>query len=307
MSKSHLVLPANHVNIRNHIRISNQVTAGETDSRYIVPGLSRGLQILRRFTRDRQELTVIELARLVGVPRSTAFRLVYTLEAEGFLRHVGDTRRYQLGSGVLELGYSFLAGKDLIDIANPVLRRLRDETQTSSHLAIREGREVVYIARVQGNTSLVSAINVGSRLPAHATAPGRVLLSALPLAAVVELYDGYKFETYTSATPSSMGQLVTLIEADRKDTSVISWGFYEPDVASIAARVFNSEGHVEAAISVSCPISTYDKEIFSTRIRRIVEESAADISRGLGYRSPDAGAPSFSGSSAESVGNVRLG
>lgn len=263
------------------------MTTSKTDSRYIVPGLSRGLQILRSFTRERQELTVIELARLVDVPRSTAFRLVYTLQAEGFLLHVGDTRRYQLGSRVLELGYSFLAGKDLIDIANPVLRRLRDETQTSSHLAIREGRDVVYIARVQGNTSLVSAKNVGSRLPAHATAPGRVLLAALPLAAVVELYDGHKFETFTPETPGSMGQLITLIEADRKDSSIMSWGFYEPDVASIAAPIFNSEGQVEAAISVSCPISIYDKEIFSTKIRRIVEESAADISRGLGYRSPD--------------------
>jgi DNA-binding IclR family transcriptional regulator len=191
---------------------------------------------------------------------------------------------------VLELGYSFLAGKDLIEIANPILRRLRDETQASSHLAVREGRDVVYIARFQGNTSLISAKSVGSRLPAHATAPGRVLLSALPLAEVVTLYEDYKFETYTRDTPDSMGALVTLVERDRKDHSIVSWGFYEADVASIAAPVRNSEGKVEAAISVSCPISVYDRDTFSTRIRRIVEEAAADISRGLGHRATSAAA-----------------
>jgi DNA-binding IclR family transcriptional regulator len=254
------------------------------DPRYIVPGLLRGLQILRTFSRERQEQTVAEMARSVNIPRSTAFRIVYTLEAAGFLRRLDDGTRYQLGSPVLELGYSFLAGKELIEIANPILRRLRDETLASSHLAIREGRDVVYIARFQGNTSLISAVSVGSHLPAHATAPGRVLLSALPLSEVVALYEDYKFETYTSDTPNSIGALVSRVEQDRKEPSIVSWGFYEAEVASIAAPVRNAEGKVEAAISVSCPISVYDHDTFSTRIRRIVEEAAADISRGLGYR-----------------------
>jgi DNA-binding IclR family transcriptional regulator len=258
--------------------------ADSPPDRYIVPGLIRGLEILRSFTRDRQQQTVAEMARLVDIPRSTAFRIVYTLESAGFLRRLEDGKNFQLGSAVLELGYSFLAGKDLVEVANPILRRLRDETLASSHLAIREGRDAVYLARFQGNTSLISAKNVGSRLPAHATAPGRVLLSALPLAEVVALYEGYKFETYTADTPDNIGALVNLVERDRKESSVLSWGFYEKDVASIAAAVRNAEGKVEAAISVSCPISVYDRDTFSSRIRRIVEEAAAEISRGLGHR-----------------------
>lgn len=229
-----------------------------------------------------------EMARAIEIPRSTAFRIVYTLESAGFLRRSSDGAHYQLGSPVPELGYSFLAGKELIDIANPILRRLRDETSASTHLAVREGRDVVYIARFQGNTSLVSAMSVGSRLPAHATAPGRVLLCALPLAEVVALYDGFRFETYTAETPNNIGALINLVEGDRKEPSIVSWGFYEAEVATIAAPVRNSEGKVEAAISVSCPISVYDHQTFSTRIRRIVEESSADISRGLGYRASSA-------------------
>lgn len=257
----------------------------DAETRYIVPGLMRGLQTLQAFTQDQQELTVAELARLVDVNRSTAFRLVYTLEAAGFLQRVSDTRRYRLGSRVLELGYSFLAGKDLIEVASPVLARLRDDTNTSTHLVIREGRNAVYIARFQGNTSLISAVNVGSRLPVHATAPGRVLLAGLPLADVVALYEGYDFETYTALTPSSMGALVGLVEQDRKHPLVVSWGFYDASVASIAAPIHNAAGGVEAAISISCPINTFDKPAFEGRIQRLVEAASAEISRGLGYRS----------------------
>ncbi|WP_422056282.1 IclR family transcriptional regulator [Sphingomonas sp.] len=261
---------------------------GDLDERYIVPGLQRGLQILQTFTRERQEQSVAEMAKRVDISRSTAFRIVYTLEATGFLRRIADTHRYQLGSRVLELGYSFLAGKDLVEVAGPVLKRLRDETQASTHLAVREGRDVVYVVRFQGNTSLISAMTVGSRLPAHASAPGRVLLTGLPLSEVVALYEDYDFETYTEQTPSSMGALVHLVEDDRRSGSVMSWGFFDADVASIAAPVYNSTRRIEAAISISCPITTFSKEEFETRIRGKVEEAAADVSRGLGFQDGEA-------------------
>jgi len=257
---------------------------GEVDERYVVPGLVRGLQMLLTFKQDRQEQSVADMAKNVGVTRSTAFRIVYTLELSGFLRRIPGTHRYELGSRVLELGYSFLAGKDLIEVASPILRQLRDETQTSTHLAVREGREVVYVARFQGNTSLISAMTVGSRLPAHATAPGRVLLAGLPLSEVVGLYEDFSFERFTADTPESMGALVSLVERDRAQTSVISWGFYDPDVASIAAPVYNASGRLEAAISVSCPITTYDRDSFATKVRAQVEAAAARISAGLGHR-----------------------
>lgn len=258
--------------------------AAALDERYIVPGLQRGLQILQTFTRERQEQTVAEMAKRVDISRSTAFRIVYTLEATGFLRRLEDSHRYQLGSRVLELGYSFLAGKDLVEVASPILKRLRDDTQASSHLAVREGRDVVYVVRFQGNTNLISAMTVGSRLPAHASAPGRVLLTGLALSEVVALYEDYDFETYTEQTPVSMSALIGLVEEDRRSGSVISWGFFAPDVASVAAPVYNSSRRIEAAISVSCPINTYSREEFETRIRGRVEEAAADISRGLGFR-----------------------
>lgn len=259
-------------------------TGADVDSRYIVPGLIRGLDVLRTFTREHQQQTIAEVARGVGITRSTAFRIVYTLEAAGYLNKVPDTKNYQLTSRVMELGHSYLASHDLSELANPILRSLRDETGVSAHLVVREGSEVVYVARIPGNTSLVSTVNVGSRLPAHATAPGRVLLAGLSLSEVVKLYEDFTFEQFTPSTPKSMGDLVSLVEADRKAGSVVSIGFYERDIASIASPVYNAEGKLEAAISVSCPISTYSEEDFRTRIRARVEEAADQLSRALGYR-----------------------
>lgn len=258
--------------------------SGTIDERYIVPGLVRGLDVLRSFKRERQDQSIADVAREVGITRSAAFRIVYTLEVAGFLRRSTDTKRYRLTSSVMELGYSYLAGHDLLELANPILRQLRDDTQASAHLAVREARDAVYIARFPGNTALVSQVHVGSRLPAHATAPGRVLLAGLPLAEVVGLYEDFAFETYTPSTPDSMAALISLVEQDRKSGSVVSFGFYEPDIASIATPVRNTEGKLEAAISISCPVNTYDKKMFGKVIRERVERAADELSRALGYR-----------------------
>ena len=139
------------------------------DRRYLVPGLIRGLSILESFSRDRQEQTIAQIAKNVGHQRSTTFRLVYTLEAVGYLERVGATKTYRLSAKVLGLGYSFLSGLELVDVASPILEKLRDDTMCSTHLVVREGTDVVYIARFSGSTQLISGITVGTRLPAHAT------------------------------------------------------------------------------------------------------------------------------------------
>lgn len=258
--------------------------ANDIDARYLVPGLVRGLEILQTFTTERQQQTIADIARSIDVTRSTAFRLVYTLEALGFLQKVDDTRKYQLTSRVLDLGHTYLAGQDLIETANPILRALRDETQTSTHLAIREGRDVVYIARFAGNTRLVSSIGVGSRLPLHATTPGRVLLTGLSLPEIARLFEGHAFKSYTASTPTDVGALISQVEADRKEPSLVSWGYYEGEIAGISAPVYGQDHQIVAAVTISCPINTFSRDEFEMIIRRRVETAAMELSRALGYR-----------------------
>jgi DNA-binding IclR family transcriptional regulator len=256
----------------------------DIDERYLVPGLVRGLEILRAFSKDRQQMTVAEIARKIDISRSTVFRLVYTLEVTDFLRKIPNSKKYELSSGVIDLGYALLSDQDLVETANPILRMLRDETQTSTHLAVRNGREAIYIARFAGSTSLISTIGVGSRFPAHATVAGRVLLTGLTLPEITRLFNGADLPAYSPQTPTSIGAVITQVEADRHEASLLSWGYYEPDVAAIAAAVYGASGEIEAAISISCPLKTHDRAAFGDTIRRRVEVAARELSRARGYR-----------------------
>ena len=92
---------------------------GEADDRYLVPGLVRGLQALQAFTPERRRMTLVEIGAALGITRSAAYRLVYTLDQLGFLVHDPQTRTYALGPAVLRLGDGYIASRDLAEVAAP--------------------------------------------------------------------------------------------------------------------------------------------------------------------------------------------
>lgn len=255
---------------------------GEAD-RYIVPGLVRGLDILQSFSNEHAEMGVADIARRVGVGRSTAWRLVYTLEKAGFLQKVPGSKKYRLGTRVLDLGFRFLAELDIIELARAPLQQLRDETDASSHLAILDERDVVYVARFNARARVTSNVGVGTRFPAHATSSGRILLSGLAVKDLVNLYEGVELTAYTDATPTSLGDLINVIERDRAAGYVLSWEAFESNLASIAAPVLDASGAMVASINISCPTATHPRERFETVILERVRACAAAISQSLGH------------------------
>ncbi|WP_237215603.1 IclR family transcriptional regulator, partial [Falsiroseomonas oryziterrae] len=154
--------------------------------RYLVPGLARGLEVLGCFGAEAPRLTPAELARMLGVTRSALFRTLYTLTELGFLQHDPATGRFALGPALLRLGHGVLPGRDVVEVALPILRQLRDATAWSAHLGALDGAEVVYLLRLPARPGARSLVRVGSRLPAHATAMGRVLLAGLGEAELAE-------------------------------------------------------------------------------------------------------------------------
>lgn len=255
----------------------------EKQDRYIVPGLVRGLAILNAFSNEDQEFGVSEISREISTTRSTAFRLVYTLEHLGYLQKVGNSKRYRISSRVLDLGYSYLSSLDIVQRSRSILETLRDRTNTSTHLVVRDAHEIVYVSRCESRTFFSSTVSVGTRLPAHATAPGRVLLSGMKTSDVVSLYDGVDLKKHTDQTPTSTPKLVEQLEKDQETGHVISWGYFDPKVSTIAAPVRDETGAVIAAVSVSCPLGTYDKDEFESKILKLVKRSAEDMSQAMGY------------------------
>lgn len=261
-----------------------------SDDRYSVRSLELGLNVLEVFgAQSAETLNLSEIARRIGVSRSSAFRLVHTLQRLGYLDREPEGKEYRLGSRVMALGYTFLASKDVAELARPVLERLRAETRCSTHLGILEGSEVIYIARYAAHQPVSATIAVGTRLPAHATTMGRMILAYKSPAYVREHFGARRLATFTERTPATVEALDKLLAGDRRRGYVLSHSNFEVGIASIAAPLFDATGEAVAAINVSIPENAIDRSAFDRSVRDAVCAAARKISALLGAR-PDADA-----------------
>lgn len=246
--------------------------------KYSVPGLERGLRILSEFSRHTPTLTAPELAKRLDVPRTTVFRLLVTLENLGFVERAKNGRDFQLGTAVLKLGFEYLASLSLTELSRPILEHLRDELGFSANLVIRDGRDIVYIQKVASSSLFTSSVHIGTRLPAHATVLGRVLLSNHSFHELQDLYPEEKLHSHGPHTPPTVKDLYQLLLTDRERGYVLEEGFFESNISTIAAPVFNENNEVTAALGVTIPlvqIPPADKAHVIDKVRAAARELSA--------------------------------
>src|SRR5258708_38831466 len=145
------------------------------ENEYIVPALERGLRILGEFNANTQTLNPTDVAKRLSIPRSSAFRMMQTLETLGYLARAEDDGDYRLGVAVLRLGYEYIASLELVELGRPIINALRDLTGCSAHITVRDGRDVVFLAKAASSAAIFTSIHIGTRLPAHPTVLGRLL------------------------------------------------------------------------------------------------------------------------------------
>jgi DNA-binding IclR family transcriptional regulator len=257
-----------------------------TGTQTTVPGLERGLKLLRLFRRTRPSITPPEIAHELKIPRSTVHRLLQTLEEMEFLRRAEGGGAYLLGPAVLSIGFDYLGSLDIIQLSNPVLSQLRDKTQCSAHLAVLLGTEIVYLSRHASANAVASNVSVGTRLPAHATVMGRVLLADLSSSALHALYKGKPLQRFTPKTPTSVALLERMLIEDRRLGYVIGSSYYERGVTSVAAAVRDHTGKVVAAINVAIVDTLADESAFYGKITSETCAAAASISMMMGAPMP---------------------
>jgi DNA-binding IclR family transcriptional regulator len=261
----------------------------EHDDRYTVPGLERGLRILAEFSRREPVLTAPEIARRLGVPRSTVFRLLVTLEHMGFVERTDDGRAHRLGLAVLRLGFEYLASQGMTELGRPILERMRDDTGCAASLVVRDGRDIVYILRAASPSPFASAVSIGTRLPAHATVLGHVLLSDLTLSQLRALYPEGKLEAINENTPTTTEQLFDVAQQARQRGHVLAEGFFESHICTVAAPVFGDNGHVVAAIGLTVPGSRIAEDKRAALVAQ-VRGAATQLSTLLNYDAQEAAA-----------------
>ena len=244
--------------------------------------LERGLAILSSFKSARPLLGVSELAREMGLSRSTAHRYVATLAALGYLDQDQLTRRYRLGPRVLDLGFSAINSMELRELSLPHLQRLSDETGHTANMAILDGAHIVYVERVrssgQGQREIDLNLHVGSRLPAYCTSMGKVLLAYLSDEERDAALDGVELAQRGPNTLTKRSALVSELAHVRRAGLAVNNEELSFGLRSIAAPVRKQSGEVAAAINLAVHRSWVSMDDLVERFGSALKRTAAEIS-----------------------------
>jgi DNA-binding IclR family transcriptional regulator len=243
--------------------------------------LAQGLGILALFDGESRSLTAPEIAKKLSLPRTKVFRLLQTLTSMDYLRCEEDKRHFSLGPALLGRGFEYLASLDMVEIAQPILQRLRDRTALSAHMAIRDGREIIYVSRFAARSTIASSVNIGTRFPVHATIMGRMTIFEMDDKELERLFRDQPLERFTKQTPTTLKALKAILAEDRSRGYAVSQAFFESGVSAIAAPVRDGAGKIVAAINVTAVNAHIDEQDMHGGLKDAVVEAAAEISQWL--------------------------
>lgn len=249
-----------------------------------VQSVERALTILDILAHDG-ESGVTEIAARLEVHKSTAFRLIATLERRGLVEQNAERGKYRLGVGILRLAGATTARLDVVQEARPLARALAAETGETVNIAVLSEGAALYLDQIAGGSSLQSHNWVGQRIPLHATANGKVLLSGLD-AAEISAAVGTPLRSYTPTTVTTVKALLTDIDSVRRDGHAVAVDELERGLTAVAAPLRNAHGDVIASLSVSGPTFRFDEGRLAEAVRLVVE-TAHEVSERLGWRDPD--------------------
>jgi IclR family pca regulon transcriptional regulator len=251
-------------------------------SRYKVEALAHGLEILSLFTTERPSLNLTEIIIATQLTKSKTFRMVSTLELLGYLERDPVTRSYRPGLKVLQLGFTALNSLELAQIAQPYLKSLSDATGETTNMAIRDGAEIVYVAR--NITQRIISVNLyrGSRLPVYCTALGKSLLIDLSQKEILTLLGEGPYPKMGPNSITNINDLMSELEQIRQKGYAMNDEELAVGLRSVAAPIRGSGGNIVAAINISMPGSRISIQKLEADLAPKVMDTVWKISSALG-------------------------
>ncbi len=271
-----------------------------------VQSVGRAIALLRSFSRETLELGVNELARAHRLHPSSVSRLLATLAEAGFVRLNPATGRYRLGFAALEIAGLVLLQLDFRAVAQPVMREIAKRGEETANLAVLDGNEAVIVEQAPSPRPFSMVSWVGRRIPLHATAHGKVLLtfnpSARSEAVIAALADAQgRLPAVTQTTLTSVTALRQALALTAERGYAVAFGELTPDGAAVAAPVFDHTGAVAASLSLSGPLFRYDAAHVA-ELAALVVAGTRRISAELGWRGGEG--PLSPGSAPQSIQGV---
>jgi IclR family pca regulon transcriptional regulator len=220
--------------------------------RDFVQSLERGLMIIDAFSARRPSMTVTELAESTGLTRAATRRFLLTLVELGYVS--SDGHRYTLTPRVLGLGYSYLSALTFPEVATPELEQLVAVAEESSEGAILDGEDIVYVVRVAGPAVMTATVHVGARMPAFATALGRVLLAGLSDPEIDRFLQSAELRPFLPRTITDPEKLRAELASVQKQGWAMVNQELEVGLVALAVPIRDRIGRVVAAINLSTHI-----------------------------------------------------
>jgi len=240
-----------------------------------VQSLDRGLAVIRAFGPERERLSLSEVARATGLTRAAARRFLLTLVKLGYVRN--DGREFSLRPRVLELGYAYLSGLALPEVAAPHMEELVARLHESSSISVLDGLQIVYVVRVPTKRIMTVAISVGTRFPAYATSMGRVLLADLPAEELERYLAEATYERLTAHTVTKPDTLRSIVREVAEQGYAIVDQELEEGLRAVAAPIRGAADVGTAAINVSAHASRVSMAAMRGQILPALLETARQI------------------------------
>ncbi|MDI2099040.1 IclR family transcriptional regulator [Ruicaihuangia caeni] len=252
----------------------------------LTPAVMRTFDILELFLADDTELSAAEVVKLTGLPRTSVHELINTLVAREYLEKDESRGVFRLGVRLLQLGNAYSARFDMLAAANEVARMLSDRLGETVSVALRQGAEVFYLAKIEARDIVRMPSSIGKTLPANATALGKALLAALTADQVRVLFpDGTRLPKLTANSIGTIAELEAQLEQVRHDGVAFEREESAENVTCVAAPVRDASGAVVAAISTSVPVPRWEQQPQEHWVEA-VRDGAEQLSIRLGYRAP---------------------
>jgi DNA-binding IclR family transcriptional regulator len=246
--------------------------------------VARALDILEVFLIYGPEIGLSEIARLVGLNKATAYRILSTLEGRGYIVRSPDSRKYRLGARTFELGSYFQNQVELRRIALPEMQTMVAETREAAFLCVREGDEALCIERVEAPYGVnIFTLRVGGRQPLHWGGAPRALMAGM---ADEELIDYAQRTALPANTPFTLTTLDQILD-DVRRTQEQGYAFSANDVvlgiSALGAPIYGYDNHVVASISLSGLSNRFEGEHLKS-LTQTLTATANRLSLSIGGR-----------------------
>lgn len=250
-----------------------------------VQSVERALLLIDLLAQEKREMSLTEISRKMGWPKSTVHGLLATLRHFQYVDQSPSTGYYQLGVRLFELGNLVARGWNIRAVARPLMQQLNFQLGETVQLATEDNGEVLYLEKLDSSQMMRIVSDIGSRLPMHCSGLGKVLLAYRPEAEARWIISTQGMRPMTMRTITSYSQLQKELVQVRRQGYAMDDREIMDSLRCVAAPIYNDEGKVKYAVSVSGMANNIQGRHLERTIEA-VRKAAQDISFAMGYRPP---------------------